>query len=32
MTLWQDAVARSRSLVREALVDGGLGQPATRLV
>jgi uncharacterized damage-inducible protein DinB len=27
-TLWQDAVARSRSLVAEALADGGLEQPA----
>jgi uncharacterized damage-inducible protein DinB len=29
-TLWQDAVARSRSLVAEALADGGLGQLARR--
>jgi uncharacterized damage-inducible protein DinB len=28
MTLWQDAVARSRSLVAEALADGGLERPA----
>ena len=28
-TLWQDAVARSRSLVTEALADGGLNQLAT---
>jgi uncharacterized damage-inducible protein DinB len=27
-TLWQDAVARSRSLVTEALADGGLERPA----
>jgi hypothetical protein len=26
MTLWRDAVARSRSAVTEALADGGLGQ------
>ncbi len=26
--LWQDAVERSRSLVIEALADGGLDQPA----
>lgn len=26
MTLWQDAAARSRSAVTEALADGGLGQ------
>ena len=26
LTLWQDAVARSRSVVTEALADGGLGQ------
>jgi uncharacterized damage-inducible protein DinB len=30
-TLWQDAVARSRSLVTEALADGGLEQLAQRL-
>jgi uncharacterized damage-inducible protein DinB len=30
MTLWQGTVARSRSLVREALADGGLGRAATR--
>ena len=30
LTLWQDAVARSRSLVAEALADGGLEQPAQR--
>src|SRR5262249_26427353 len=29
-TLWQDAVARSRSLVAEALADGGLEQLARR--
>lgn len=29
-TLWQDAVARSRSLVAEALADGGLDRPARR--
>ena len=29
MTLWQDAVARSRSAVTEALADGGLGRLAT---
>lgn len=29
-TLWQDAVARSRVLVAEALADGGLDQPARR--
>ena len=29
-TLWQDAVARSRSAVTEALADGGLGQLARR--
>src|SRR5437870_2129181 len=29
-TLWQDAVARSRSLVEEALGDGGLGRLAQR--
>jgi uncharacterized damage-inducible protein DinB len=29
-TLWQDAVARSRSLVREALADGGLDRLARR--
>jgi uncharacterized damage-inducible protein DinB len=28
MTLWQGAVARSRSAVTEALADGGLHQPA----
>ncbi len=28
--LWRDAVARSRSLVREALAAGGLDQPARR--
>ncbi len=28
MALWQDAVGRSRSLVAEAVADGGLGQPA----
>ena len=28
--LWQEAVARSRSLVAEALADGGLGRPARR--
>jgi hypothetical protein len=28
MTLWQDAVARSRSSVTEALADGGLDYPA----
>jgi uncharacterized damage-inducible protein DinB len=28
LTLWQDAVARSRSLVTEALADGGLERPA----
>jgi uncharacterized damage-inducible protein DinB len=28
MTLWQDAVARSRSLVTEALAHGGLDRPA----
>ena len=27
--LWQDAVARSRSLVTKALADGGLDRPAT---
>ncbi|WP_129666527.1 DUF664 domain-containing protein, partial [Phytoactinopolyspora endophytica] len=27
-TLWQDTVAHSRALVKEALADGGLGQPA----
>lgn len=30
LTLWQNAVARSRSLVTEALADGDLGRPATR--
>ena len=29
-TLWQDAVARSRALVAEALANGGLEQPAQR--
>src|SRR5437667_1454753 len=29
MVLWQDAVARSRSAVAEALTDGGLDRPAT---
>ena len=29
-TLWQDAVARSRALVAEALADGGLERPARR--
>ncbi|MGW4474876.1 DinB family protein [Nonomuraea sp. NPDC004354] len=28
--LWQDAVARSRALVAQALADGGLEQPARR--
>ena len=28
VALWQDAVARSRSLVAEALADGGLDRPA----
>jgi uncharacterized damage-inducible protein DinB len=28
--LWQDAVARSRDLVAQALADGGLDQPAKR--
>jgi hypothetical protein len=28
MTLWQDAVARSRANLREALADGGLDRPA----
>ena len=28
LALWQDAVARSRSLVTETLADGGLDQPA----
>ncbi|MFG1707826.1 DinB family protein [Nonomuraea sp. M3C6] len=28
--LWQDAVARSNTLIAEALADGGLGQPARR--
>jgi hypothetical protein len=28
LTLWQDTVARSRTLVAEALADGGLGQLA----
>jgi uncharacterized damage-inducible protein DinB len=30
LTLWQDAVARSRAAVTEALADGGLDQPARR--
>ena len=30
LTLWQDAVARSRALVEEALADDGLGRPARR--
>ena len=30
LTLWQDAVARSRSLLRQALADGGLEQLAQR--
>jgi uncharacterized damage-inducible protein DinB len=30
MTLWQDAVARSRSLFTRALADGGLDQPTRR--
>jgi len=30
MALWQDAVGRSRSLVAQALPDGGLDQPAKR--
>ncbi len=30
LTLWQDAVARSRSAVAEALADGGLDQPGRR--
>jgi hypothetical protein len=30
MTLWQDAVARSRAAVAEALADGGLDRPAQR--
>ena len=30
MTLWQDTIARSRSLVAAALADGGLEQPAQR--
>ena len=29
MTVWRDAVARSRSAVTEALADGGLDHPAT---
>jgi uncharacterized damage-inducible protein DinB len=29
LTLWQDAVARSRSVVTQALADGGLGRLAT---
>jgi hypothetical protein len=28
MSLWQDAVGRSRALVAEAIADGGLDQPA----
>ena len=28
MTLWQDAVGRSRALVAEAIADGGLDRPA----
>jgi uncharacterized damage-inducible protein DinB len=28
MSMWQDAVARSRTLVAEALAEGGLGRPA----
>ncbi|MGH3923695.1 MAG: DinB family protein [Pseudonocardiaceae bacterium] len=31
LTLWQDAVVRSRSLVDEALAAGGLDQPARRI-
>ena len=30
LTLWQDAVARSRSAVAEALADGGMGRLARR--
>lgn len=30
LALWQDAVTRSRSLVADALAEGGLGQPARR--
>jgi hypothetical protein len=30
MTLWQDAVARSRAAVAEALAEGGLDRPARR--
>jgi uncharacterized damage-inducible protein DinB len=30
LTLWRDAVARSRQLVSEALADGGLERPARR--
>jgi uncharacterized damage-inducible protein DinB len=30
LALWEDAVARSRSLVADALVDGGLDRPAQR--
>jgi uncharacterized damage-inducible protein DinB len=30
LALWQDAVSRSRSLVADALADGGLGRPAKR--
>jgi len=30
LALWRDAVERSRSLVAEALGDGGLGRPARR--
>ncbi|MGH2533651.1 MAG: DinB family protein [Thermomicrobiales bacterium] len=29
--LWRDAVARSRSLIAEALADGGLERPGTRI-
>jgi hypothetical protein len=32
VTLWQDAVARSRSMVSEALAVGGLEQPARRIL
>jgi len=28
MSMWQDAVARSRTLVAEAVADGGLDRPA----
>ncbi|GAA1247296.1 DinB family protein [Pseudonocardia aurantiaca] len=31
LALWENAVARSRSLVAEALVDGGLDRPAQRV-